>query len=163
MLFRSSLVIDGREYRVKTDYRDWLRFTESGEAQDVFLDASPLFTDSAIEIVHEFFIGKPSNAKESERSGEPIIDYTIDAALIYASFMQAYGLDLIEVKHLHWHKFLALLNGLPKDTIMSQVVGYRLYEGKDKELIKLRERWKLPKRLSETEKETADYFESVWG
>lgn len=52
-----------------------------------------------------------------------------DAPYIYASFMQAYGIDLLEEQgKLHWFKFQALLSGLPEDTKFRQVVAIRMWE-----------------------------------
>lgn len=52
-----------------------------------------------------------------------------DAELIYASFMQAYGIDLIDQQgKLHWYKFQALLAGLPEETKFRQVVSIRMWE-----------------------------------
>ena len=54
------------------------------------------------------------------------MDFIQDGPLIYAAFMQAYGLDLNDQRgKLHWWKFSALLNGLPKDTRLMEVVQIR--------------------------------------
>ena len=48
---------------------------------------------------------------------------------IYSSFMQAYGIDLIDAQNsLHWKKFNALLNGLPSDTKFAEVLKIRSYK-----------------------------------
>ena len=52
------------------------------------------------------------------------IDFEQDMPLIYAAFWQTYGIDL-ERERLHWWKFLFLLQGLPSDTRMMQVVEIR--------------------------------------
>jgi len=55
--------------------------------------------------------------------------FTYDAAYIYASFMQAYGIDLLkEQGSLHWTKFKALLEGLPENTKFRQVIDIRTRE-----------------------------------
>lgn len=52
-----------------------------------------------------------------------------DGEYIYASFMQAYGIDLFkEQGKLRWEKFNALLNGLPEDTKFMQVVKIRTWK-----------------------------------
>lgn len=49
-----------------------------------------------------------------------------DSSAIYASFMQAYGIDLEKVrKTLHWQKFNALLSGLPSNTKFAEIMKYR--------------------------------------
>ncbi|QBO36975.1 hypothetical protein EQG49_11210 [Periweissella cryptocerci] len=62
---------------------------------------------------------------------------TEDAEYIFASFLQAYGMDLHDqFKKLHWYKFRALLAGLPDDTKFRQVLQIRQwkpYKGVTKE------------------------------
>lgn len=49
-----------------------------------------------------------------------------DGDYIYASFMQAYKIDLIEEQgRLPWKKFLYLFNGLPADTKIKQIMRIR--------------------------------------
>ncbi|WP_342538444.1 Gp15 family bacteriophage protein [Sporosarcina sp. FSL K6-1540] len=63
--------------------------------------------------------------KESKQS----IDFNKDAEYIYASFMQAYKINLYHERgKLHWHEFKSLLSGLPSDTIMQRIIQIRLYE-----------------------------------
>lgn len=69
-------------------------------------------------------MGNPMPPTETDR----ILDYKEDAALIYAAFMQVYGIDLIEQQgKLHWSKFQALMNGLPDGTKIGQIMSYRAW------------------------------------
>lgn len=61
--------------------------------------------------------GKPHRSKQ-------LISYIKDDALIYAAFLQQYGIDLAD-SELHWHKFRALLDGLTEDTQLVKVMRYR--------------------------------------
>lgn len=66
--------------------------------------------------------GRPQVRKTSQR----VLDFDLDGEYIYASFMQAYGIDLIgEQGKLHWKKFFALFDGLPDDTKIKQVMRIR--------------------------------------
>ena len=75
----------------------------------------------------------PIAQKESDR----VISFEQDAEYIYSAFVQAYGIDLIEQQgQLHWNKFKALLNSLPEDTLMRQIMDIRktnLSDIKDKD------------------------------
>lgn len=52
-----------------------------------------------------------------------------DSDYIFASFLQAYGIDLIEQQgKLHWRKFNALLAGLPSDTKFVEVIKIRKWK-----------------------------------
>lgn len=61
---------------------------------------------------------------DKPRKAKQLISYVKDDALIYAAFMQQYGIDLVE-SELHWHKFRALLDGLTEDTQLVKVMRYR--------------------------------------
>lgn len=61
---------------------------------------------------------------------EIVLDYAIDADYIYAAFLSQYGIDLLDVKELHWHKFLALFKGLKDDEMICKIMSYFSYSGK---------------------------------
>lgn len=71
--------------------------------------------------------GNPLPPKPQEK--KRIIDIEKDAQYIYASFRQAYGMNLFkEQGNLHWHEFQALLHALPSDTSMQKIIQIRLWE-----------------------------------
>lgn len=60
------------------------------------------------------------------------MDYNKDASLIYAAFMQQYGIDLIEMQgRLSWNQFKALMDGLTEDTKFIQVIQIRRWKPGD--------------------------------
>ncbi|MEK5038765.1 Gp15 family bacteriophage protein [Sporosarcina sp. FSL K6-3457] len=75
---------------------------------------------------------------EYDRQGNPMpiqkepkksIDFEKDAEYIYASFRQAYNINLYQEQgKLSWAEFKALLSGLPSDTVMQRVIQIRLWE-----------------------------------
>ncbi|EAC4171357.1 Gp15 family bacteriophage protein [Listeria monocytogenes] len=75
-----------------------------------------------------------------------------DSDYIYASFLQDYNIDLIDVRgKLHWYKFRALFDSLRDDTAIKSIMNIRQTElptgkGSEKEreaLIKLKNHYKL--------------------
>lgn len=75
------------------------------------------------------------DSKSEEEVAKPkMYDYNEDAELIYSAFMQAYGIDLIdEQDNMHWLKFRALFNSLPRETEFMQIVSIRGWnEGEEK-------------------------------
>lgn len=89
------------------------------EVFDLFLE-----TDNNKRIKYDLAGNTMPTKKE-----EPLIDLNQDAEFLYASFIQAYGINLIkEQGELHWYEFKALLNGLPEDTIIKQIIHIRSYE-----------------------------------
>lgn len=80
-----------------------------------------------------------------------IIDIDLDAEYIFGSFIQAYGINLIDAQGtLHWREFRALLASLPDDTRMREIMGYRAYQKPSKsdthhtQMMRLKEQYALP-------------------
>ena len=78
------------------------------------------------------------------------MNFSCDEGLIYAAFMEQYGIDLYMV-NLHWWSFMNLLNGLSDDTVFMKIVGYRSVKCesiKNKEMKKFYRKMKNKYRLS---------------
>lgn len=110
-----------------------------------------------IELLNEItkkFIKVKRRPDVKRKSPCPILDFEEDSDYIYASFMQEYGIDLIDQQgKLPWKKFLWLFNGLGSDTKIKQVMRIRdmdvpKYNGKNMEQIqeiqKLKSYYALP-------------------
>lgn len=89
--------------------------------------------------LYETFIHtKEKQTLELDRKGNPlpvqkenkqVIDFEKDTDYIFASFQQAYNINLYQEQgKLHWYEFKALLNGLPSDTMMQRIIQIRLWE-----------------------------------
>lgn len=90
--------------------------------------------------IYESFLRMESKQPiEYDRKGNPMpvredtkkrtIDLEKDAEYIYASFRQAYNINLYrEQGKMHWHEFQSLLNGLPADTVMQRIIQIRMWE-----------------------------------
>jgi len=96
-----------------------------------------------------------------------VIDYELDSDLIYAAFLGQYGIDLIDIEELHWHKFLALLSGINENTKLREVMGYRCYTkstNKDRDIYEeLRFAWTIDPFVSEEEQAEIDDFNKIFG
>lgn len=67
--------------------------------------------------------------RHSPKNQQKVFDFEFDGEYIYASFMEEYGIDLIEQRgKLHWKKFLALFQGLSEKTKMREVMKIRSME-----------------------------------
>ncbi|MGT2834015.1 Gp15 family bacteriophage protein [Streptococcus hyointestinalis] len=104
------------------------------EAMDVFEQVfdEHIQIKKAIEEVPEYDLAgnvmKPVKTGTSTKK-KRVYSLKYDGEYIYASFMQAYSIDLFEVQNkLHWKKFNALLAGLPEGTKLIEVVKIRSYE-----------------------------------
>lgn len=115
----------------------------------------------AVMSIFDEYINQKEEVEKVDIHGNPMPVYEkdtkqyyslkYDAEYIYASFMQAYGIDLLEQQgKLHWFKFQALLSGLPKDTKFCEVVSIRQWkkpnkgDTEEKQMSKLQEHYRLP-------------------
>lgn len=84
--------------------------------------------EAAFSAALEFLRGAPTPEYEKANiphSKEQSIFWSLDSPAIVASFHQAYGLTLKELKDMHWWEFLALLQNIPSDTRMGQLFSTR--------------------------------------
>lgn len=96
-----------------------------------------------------------SNGKQEQAP----YDIRYDGDYIYASFLQAYNIDLFDVQgKLHWKKFNALLSGLPEGTKFMEVIKIRKWKPQKgdsaeykEEMRKLQKDYALPYEVVEEE------------
>ncbi|HDX9638978.1 TPA: Gp15 family bacteriophage protein [Bacillus mobilis] len=84
----------------------------------------------------------------------PIVNFTLDAEMIFASFLYDYGINLFEQQGiLQWSDFLALFNNLSEKTPMRTAIHYRTCDIPEKDkhnaeerkhIKKMKERYELP-------------------
>jgi hypothetical protein len=102
-----------------------------------------------------------SNGKQDQAP----YDIRYDGDYIYASFLQAYGIDLFDVQgKLHWKKFNALLSGLPEGTKFMEVIKIRKWKPQKgdsaeykEEMWKLQKDYALPYEIIEEEYEEEEF------
>lgn len=95
--------------------------------------------------------------EEDDEDRQQNISVEQDAEYLFASFLQAYNINLYERQgRMHWLEFKALLNGLPSNTIMQRIVQIRAWKpskgdtGKYKEeMRKLQKAYALKGTVSE--------------
>lgn len=103
-----------------------------------------------------------SNGKQEQAP----YDIRYDGDYIYASFLQAYGIDLFDVQgDLHWKKFNALLSGLPEGTKFMEVIKIRKWKPQKgdsaeykEEMCRLQKDYALPYDEIEEEEEYEEEF-----
>lgn len=67
-----------------------------------------------------------TRARPSVGKQQKLFDFEEDGEYIYASFLQAYGIDLIQAQgSLTWKCFIALFQGLPEGTKIREVMRIR--------------------------------------
>lgn len=103
-----------------------------------------------------------SNGKQEQAP----YDIRFDGDYIYASFLQAYGIDLFDVQgKLHWKKFNALLSGLPEGTKFMEVIKIRKWKPQKgdsaeykEEMRRLQKDYALPYEVIEEDEEYEEEF-----
>lgn len=148
------LVVDGEDVPIVTDFRAWLQFQRKlAETRlcwpGVFPGGAPDgdWQTPALEFLH-----CANRVPKSRPRGERMLDMLEDSDYLVASFQAAYGIDLTSCS-MHWHRFLALLRGLPGDSKMAEIMGYRSMgrERKPEQARReAREAWALPGEDDET-------------
>src|SRR5690625_2989964 len=73
--------------------------------------------------------GNPMPVRDDDEDDGALFDIVQDAEYIYASFRQAYNINLFQERgKMHWKEFQALLNGLPSDTILQRIISIRSWK-----------------------------------
>lgn len=157
----SYVMIKGERYRIYTDYRLFIEFEKEMQdknAREVIINTLSKFYPAFFKIVENgllkeaidkfvwfYFCGeekRESVEKKGKSSNTRIYDYDIDAQLIWGAYWDR-GIDLT-VDKLHWWKFKALWKTMSDKCELKKVIGYRCYDGKDNDMLELKEMYKLP-------------------
>lgn len=167
-----AVKVRGRFYKIHTDFKHMIRFsailkdrTAAPAAFDfMYKGEMPADRIAGIEAIYNF-MNPPRELPRIEREdkdGEIVLDYEKDAELIFAAFLDNYGIDIIDT-NLHWYKFTALLFAV-HDCKLADVIGYRSYtpsgrnDASDKARRKLYEAWRLPQPEDDEPDEALDDF-----
>lgn len=107
---------------------------------------------------------------EEQKSGreKKVLDIGQDAPLLWAAFLQCYGVDLKKDAHkIHWWEYQDLLAGLPDKTRIMQIVSIRArplpkptkYNAEERAaLIRLKQKYRIRRSEEEEKKQLADGF-----
>lgn len=154
------LIIKGEKYNVHTDFRLFIEFEKEMQdknAEEVIVNTLSKFYPAFSKIVEKGLVGESIDKflwfymcgrehKKGTRKGNAnitrIYDYEEDAQLIWGAYWDR-GIDLT-TDYVHWWKFRALWNSMPTNCELKKVIGYRCYDGKDKDILELKEMYKLP-------------------
>lgn len=141
-----AVEVQGAMHAVDADFRTCIRIASALQDPDsdgreklsvlwdlFFVEKPPL---SAIEDAVSAYVwfmrcGEDEKPPEKQGSGSPqrpeprVLDYNIDAKLLYSAFLDQYGVDLQMVDFLHWWNFQAMLSGLREEHLISKIIGYR--------------------------------------
>lgn len=190
--FPTTVSIDGLDFPIETDFRASIAFEllasdpdstpeditfglfdiyfpqYEGQFHSVKSDDDPdvvflaTHAKETVKAVLDFYSGGMPTGKGKGTKGKRIYDFSVDEPYIYASFLQAYNMDLRQVQ-LHWWDFKALLSALPQETVFEKVIqvrgaeiGPKLPKEEKERLCRLKQFYALPERKSARAQEKAD-------
>ena len=163
-----KIEIDGRKYRLDLDFRNVLRMVEIMNREDLLSEARNYLALKCVMRKVPKNVGQAMTAvsaiifPKTKKKGDKwpkLTDYTQDADLIRAAFLQCYGINLWREK-LHWFEFTGLLAGLPEGSRYIDIVGIRAkplpeptkYNAKERQwLIEAKQRYAIEKTAKEEE------------
>lgn len=148
--------VGGERIKIITDFREYIRLLDMLKDQELdfvqkFVIIQQYFLDDvdvgeeAVSALSGFITMNLNGAEVAEKDGcgslqekpkKNLFSYSIDYPYILSGFLRDYGIDLIDIKYMHWWKFRMLFDGLSDDTEIKQRIMYRsvdLSEIKDKE------------------------------
>lgn len=158
-VYPETVILDGAEREIVTDFKDWLRFMDMLRDETLrpeekvrimmsfYLDDIPetQWVGAYAPLLRFFRMDGMEDTPEPERpvgetvQARPLYDFVFDAKYIISGFWQDYGIDLTETD-MHWWKFRILLDGLSADTEFKQRVMYRNTDATDIKDVKERQR-----------------------
>lgn len=124
---------DGRAYRLDLSYASFFAAADA-LADDRLTPDIKLETALAILVLDRhpddpellsLIFDLVKDGRPRQQQDRKLMDIEQDWGYICAGFQQAYGINLYEDKTIHIVRFRALLEGLPKDTKMMEIIGIR--------------------------------------
>ena len=182
-----TIEVCGKKYHINTDFRIWMRFEEllfeknQSEAiakaivlcmkPDVPLknELPPSLKETVKALCDFYFCRDKSENTPRATCGKTkrIYSFKHDSELIYAAFLQQYGIDLTSC-NMHWWKFRALFSALSGDVKICSVMRIRSQNLADvpqgparSRLARLKAIYALPDFKTDEEKE-AELAEALW-
>lgn len=181
-----SVYINGTEYPINTDYKVWIEVSVLLEDLDLTADDNSIIcvfervvklvfntTDIPEDIndilsaITEFQGGYPSVPSETEDADEShntdnerVVSFKHDINYIIVAIRNQSGIDLSyrRKEPFHWWEFLLEFNSLEDRHFISRLISIRSYDGDGKERLKLKEKFKLPVKLTAEEKRISELF-----
>ena len=175
--FPESIFVDGTEYPIITDFREWFRFADMAADTELskrdkllmmtqwLLEPPEQITSELVTALCNFYRAKALEREMPEYEDDedeeytsaalPVLSWKIDAPYIIGDFQRYYGIDLLTAE-MHWWRFRILFSALPDDSQMMKRIGYRSVdigqvksESERKRIMKMKQLYALPFELDE--------------
>lgn len=168
MLISKSLAGSTREEKAESFNNDFENYSieEMSKVFKSVFEEHISLSDVKDNHVEYDLAGNPmkTTASDDTKQRAPY-DIRYDGDYIYASFLQAYGIDLFDVQgQLHWKKFNALLSGLPEGTKLMEIIKIRKWKPQKgdsseykEEMRRLQKDYALPNDVIEEEEHEEEF------
>ena len=153
--FPTSIDVLGIEYPIVTDFREWIKFMEMAEDEEIpleiklqcmlqyFIGEVPRDMQAAVHALREFLLANelfdsirqrliPQEGADSPQEDDTATsnhnrayDYSIDQGFVIQAFLETYHIDLLEIEYMHWWKFRLLFEHLPEESAIKKLIYYR--------------------------------------
>lgn len=138
--FPTKTIIDAKEYELNTDFRNCLRiilaFDDDGLLPEdkIMITLKNLYGENIPDNLQEAFekamlflnCGEKEESREEKVVSElRLYSFEKDSKYIYSAIKQTHGIDLDNVDHLHWWKFVYLFLDLNKECFFCQMIDLR--------------------------------------
>lgn len=135
----TSVIVNGKPVRIRTDFREYISLLDMLKDKDVksvdkLLILSEYFLDNveisqpAIDALCDFMSADFSDVEASQTGTvrqKNLFSFSIDYPYILSAFLRDYGIDLIDIKYMHWWKFRMLFDGLSEENEIKKRIMYR--------------------------------------
>ena len=159
-LLPQSLEVNGREYPIRSDYRDILNIIaafndpdlEPGEKSFVcllvlFKDYEEIPPKDYVEAYKKALWFMDMGEDPEERHSPRLMDWEQDERILFPAINSTAGFEVRSVEYLHWWTFMGYFMEIKEGTF-SQVLSLRQKKAKGKKLEKWeREYWEANKKL----------------
>ena len=118
--FPDSVCVNGENYQIETDFREWIRFIQLVEDDEVpwqikcqlmmqwYTDGMPDDLEGAVYALGGFLemrVDRSDSEEHSESVPKQLYSFEQDADCIYSAFREVYGINLQTVPYMHWWEF----------------------------------------------------------
>ncbi|MCI8346629.1 MAG: hypothetical protein HFJ12_01600 [Bacilli bacterium] len=170
-----SVKIKNERVTINTDFRIFIDFEHEMQGTDkrkainkalsrfypAFFDIykNNLLEEAVDKFLWFYKCGKQDDMKKSNKKSKKssqVYSYSYDDLYIWGTFNQHFkndnGLPIDLTKDcIHWWKFRSMWLTIPEKAVYSKIKSYRAYAGEDKDMLELKEAYKLPPTEEEIE------------
>ena len=144
-----ALEVNGRQYKIRTDYRDILRVIQAfhdeqlRDREKAYIALATLYIDlpsipmediaEAYEKAMEF-IAVDNGRERDDRPKPQVIDWDKDELLIFPAINKVAGYEVRSAEHIHWWTFMGYFQSISGEDTYGYILSLRQKKAKHKKL-----------------------------